>query len=190
MVVVLNKIELPAPYIIGRFEKHAELKDAVLTAINEHQDCHHLYEEDDAVNISRCDWINGRYDFNRKWVQALIPDLVEHLNKVTAELGYSVFKIQELWFQQYETNAVHGWHVHGSNWTNVYYLELPDGCPKTQFINPYTQSGVQEFDIKEGDILTFPSFVVHRAPINTCTQRKTIISWNMDTELMPGFYKE
>lgn len=52
------------------------------------------------------------------------------------------------------------------------------------------QTEIAEFDIKEGDILTFPSFVIHRAPINTNTHRKTIISWNMDTELTPGIYKE
>lgn len=185
----LNKIELSTPYIIGRFEKHAELKDAVLAAINEQKEFDHFYEEHDDVDITRCDW-SSRYNPDRKWANVLLPDLFEHLKKVTVELGYSVYKIQELWFQQYETSSVHGWHVHGSNWTSVYYLELPNGCPQTQYINPFTQTDICTFDVKEGDILTFPSFVIHRAPINTSIDRKTIISWNMDTELTPGIYKE
>jgi hypothetical protein len=40
-----------------------------------------------------------------------------------------------------------------------------------------------EFDVTEGDILIFPSFVVHKAPKNNDVRIKTIISWNMDTEL-------
>ena len=57
-------------------------------------------------------------------------------------------------------------------------------------IDPYDQNSVSEFEIEEGDILTFPSFVIHRAPTNNGDAKKTIISWNMDTDLIPGLYKE
>ncbi len=142
MVVALTKNELLVPFVIGRFEKHQELKEAVLSAINEQKEFNHLIETNDSVDITRCDWYTSRFDINREWVKLLINDLTTHMTQVTNTLGYGHFKIQELWFQQYETNSVHGWHVHGSNWTNVYFLELPEGCPKTQYINPYTQTGV------------------------------------------------
>ncbi len=187
---MIQKFKLDAPYAIGPFKYHNELKEAVLSGIVNQKEAEHLTETEDAVNITRCDWNTSRYDYNREWLKILRPKLFEHLQEQTRLLGYPQFKIREIWFQQYEQNSLHGWHVHGSNWTNVYFLELPDGCPKTQFINPFNQSEIAEFDIKEGDILTFPSFVIHRAPINTNTHRKTIISWNMDTELTPGIYKE
>ena len=187
---MIKKYKLDAPYVIGNFAQHSDLKDQILTAINEQPEWERLVETNDAVDISRCDWSTSRYDYSRPWLELLRPSLFKHLEQVTAELKYAEFKIREIWFQQYQHNSVHGWHVHGSNWTNVYFLELPDDCPKTQFINPYNQVDVHEFDIKEGDILTFPSFVIHRAPINQSTKRKTIISWNMDTELQPGLYPE
>ena len=34
--------------------------------------------------------------------------------------------IQNTWYQQYKQNDKHDWHCHNeSNWSNIYYLELP-----------------------------------------------------------------
>ena len=189
-VVALKKINLNSSYVIGEFKEHLALKDQILNEINIQKEFDRLVETEDAVDITRCDWNTSRWDYNRPWLQVVRPSLFTHLQQVTNMLGYAEFKIREIWFQQYEQNSLHGWHVHGSNWTNVYFLELPDDCPKTQFIDPYNQTTIGEFDVKEGDILTFPSYVIHRAPINSSTKRKTIISWNMDTELKPGLYTE
>lgn len=188
MAVGLIKTKLESPFIIGRFEKHDELKELILTAINNQKEFDHLIETHDDVDITRCDWNTSRFNYDREWLKILRPHLFEHLNAVTKELGYALFKIREIWFQQYAQGSLHGWHVHASNWTNVYYLDLPENTPRTQYIDPFTQKEIYEFDVKEGDILTFPSFVIHRAPVNTCETRKTIISWNMDTELQPGIY--
>ena len=190
MVAGLIKSKIDCPYLIGRFEKHEELKDLVLAAINEQKEFEHLQEEHDEVDITRCDWTTSRWDYDRKWFQLLQPHWFDHMTKASKELGYDYFRLKEIWFQQYATASQHGWHVHGSNWTNVYYLELPANSPRTEFINPYTQATIQSFDVKEGDILTFPSFVIHRAPKNLSTDRKTIISWNMDTELNPKVYTD
>jgi hypothetical protein len=186
---MVMKYRMDCPFIIGQFEKHNELKEQVLAAINE-AEADHLVEPEDNMDISRCDWRLGRWDHTRKWFQSLQPHWHDHMMSVSKELGYEFFRLKEIWFQQYNTNAHHGWHVHGSNWTNVYFLEMPEDSPKTQFINAFNQTEIGTFEIKEGDILTFPSFVVHRAPINLSNNRKTIISWNMDTEIAPGLYQE
>jgi hypothetical protein len=60
----------------------------------------------------------------------------------------------------------------------VYYLDLPDHAPKTQLINPFNQEQIVMPDIKEGDILVFPSYVIHRAPKIKENINKTIISFN------------
>jgi hypothetical protein len=190
MAVALRKINLNSPYVIGEFKDHLVLKDQILFEINNQKEFNRLVETEDSVDITRCDWNTSRWDYDRRWLQSLRPSLFKHLNQVTECLGYAEFKIREMWFQQYEQNSLHGWHVHGSNWTNVYFLELPKECPKTQFIDPYNQTTIKEFDVKEGDILTFPSYVIHRAPVNSSNHRKTIISWNMDTELTPSLYSK
>jgi hypothetical protein len=69
----------------------------------------------------------------------------------------------------------------------VYYLDLPDGTPKTELIDPWSRE-VITMDVQEGDILTFPSFVIHRAPVNKTATPKTIISFNSDTEIDGATY--
>ena len=183
----MNKFKLDCPFIITPLKQHLEIKDKLLDAINR-QESDHLAEEQDDMDISRCDWRLGRWDYEREWFKILRDPLVATLDEVTKELGYAYFKIMEIWFQQYQQASHHGWHVHGHNWTNVYFLELPKDSPRTQYINPFNQNDIHTFDVQEGDILTFPSFVIHRAPANQSSDRKTIVSWNMDTELQPGLY--
>ena len=56
----------------------------------------------------------------------------------------------------------------------VYYVELPEMSESTEFLN-YGQ-----FNVKEGDIIFFPSFLVHRSPKIISNQRKTIIATNFE----------
>ncbi len=79
-------------------------------------------------------------------------------------------------------SGTHGWHTHSDNYTGVYYLELPDETPKTQIVNPLNQTEIIDLDIKEGDIVLFPSFIIHRAPINKSNKRKTIISFDINID--------
>jgi len=185
----MQKFKLDSPFIIGQLNHHQEIKEKVLQQIDEQPTFTRLSEPFDNVNITKSDWETNRWDHSRPWANTLMEHLGPHLGEVTKLLGYVEYKIHELWFQQYEKSSGHGWHVHGSNWTNVYFLEFPEDCPKTEFIDPLTQITVQQFNVKEGDVLTFPSYVIHRAPVNNSDNRKTIVSWNMDTELKPGLYK-
>ncbi len=186
----MKKIGIQCPIIISKFAKHEQIKFQVLKEINDViVPLGNITENYDSVNISKSDWDIFRYQPNRPWLEIFRPHLMDHLVEQTKFMGYAKFTIKEIWFQQYNVDSYHGWHVHGYNWTSVYYLDLPDNSPKTQMINPFDQTTISEFEIEEGDILTFPSFVVHRAPVNK-GDRKTIISWNMDTDLVPGLYKE
>jgi ectoine hydroxylase-related dioxygenase (phytanoyl-CoA dioxygenase family) len=83
--------------------------------------------------------------------------------------------IDNMWFQQYKKNDKHSWHTHGlSNFSNVYFVELPLKSLATEILN------VNNLNLKEGDLLTFPSHLYHRSPINKTNKRKTIISFNCD----------
>lgn len=82
------------------------------------------------------------------------------------------------WFQQYRKNDTHGWHVHGDcNMASIYYVELPQGTPNTIF----SMFG-KKFSLNagEGHIVTFPSMFSHCSPPNLTSNRKTIISFNMN----------
>lgn len=183
------KHKLESTYVINPLQAHNEIKDTILKQIDEQELFETLYDPEDGVNITKCDWGTSRWDRNKPWLQTLIKHLGPHLQDTIKEMGYVEFNLHEMWYQQYQQLSTHGWHVHGQNWTNVYYLELPEDTPKTEFINPFDQTTICSFDVKEGDVLTFPSYVIHRAPINKSDKRKTIISWNMDTEIKPGAYE-
>jgi ectoine hydroxylase-related dioxygenase (phytanoyl-CoA dioxygenase family) len=70
----------------------------------------------------------------------------------------------------------------------VYYLDLPKDTPRTQWINP-TNLSEETFDVAEGDIIIFPSWLIHRAPQNKSKEMKTIISWNIEVGIS-DFYGE
>lgn len=76
------------------------------------------------------------------------------------------------WFQQYIQGSKFGWHQHSGHWAFVYFVELPEPNEATEFLNYGT------FNVKEGDLLCFPTFLVHRAPEITSNLRKTIVAVN------------
>ena len=55
----------------------------------------------------------------------------------------------------------------------VYYVELPEMSEATEFLN------FGQVDIKEGDVIFFPTFLCHRSPHIKSNQRKTIIATNL-----------
>jgi|TARA_Y100000114_G_C11567810_1_gene234945 hypothetical protein len=88
--------------------------------------------------------------------------------------------ITGMWFQVYKKGDHHNLHSHpGTNFTNVFYLNLPNKEIKTKiFINNNEQFNI---DVKEGDILTFPGYYAHCSPINTFNEDKIVIAFNTDS---------
>ena len=92
--------------------------------------------------------------------------------------------IKKLWFQQYVQNDYHGWHIHGDNYTGVYYLDFPKGSSKTELIDQKDINKKITVNAKEGDIIIFPSFIIHRSPKIKENIKKTIISFNIEMNLI------
>jgi len=176
--VNVYKHHLDSFYLTFEFSKHLEMKEIMLGLISK-QSPESLIVKDDyhGDNITKLDW-SAATNFNRPWVSYFKPNLDALLNDVAVACGYIECHVDELWFQQYQLDDTHGWHTHGSNFTGVYYLDLPDTAPKTQLINPFNQEQIIMPDIKEGDILVFPSYVIHRAPKIKENINKTIVSFN------------
>ena len=79
------------------------------------------------------------------------------------------------WLQQYKKNDYHVWHRHCGSFSNVYYIDLPEDSSKTTF--RYMGKEFQ-VEVKEGHILTFPSFLEHCSKPNPSDKIKTVISFN------------
>ena len=179
------KKELKCFYTISEFKEHTNLKAQVLDSIKV-ADAEHIVAPAGEVDISRSDWHKAN-DTTRFWANLIVPKLMLHMEQVYSELGYNMFHLREFWFQQYNQGSGHGWHIHGANFTNVYYLDLPKGASRTQLVVPFDQKEIIEVDVKEGDVVTFPSFVIHRGPPNQGPQ-KTIISYNIDIDYPDSQY--
>ena len=171
------KYKLESSYSVKPFTKHEFYKDKTLELISS-SNYKSPKSELAEVDITKTDWNFSKK--NREWVSYIQEPLMSEVFEIYNNMGYSGFQVNEIWFQQYLKESEHGWHIHSSNFTNVYYLELPEGTPKTQIINPYNQKDIIEVDVKEGDLLVFPSYVLHKAPKNNSDKRKTIISYNVD----------
>ena len=75
----------------------------------------------------------------------------------------------------------HGWHLHGNASISMsYLLELPERKFSTEFIDIERNTTFQ-VDVEEGDVIIFPSYVIHRSPIITDSDiRKTTIAINLN----------
>jgi hypothetical protein len=96
-----------------------------------------------------------------------------YIKQIAYQLNFNSLIIDNCWFQQYGKSNAHLWHTHPkSNFTNVYFVELPDKSLGTEILN------YDALDLNEGDLLTFPAYFHHRSPVNVLDCRKTIISFN------------
>ena len=91
------------------------------------------------------------------------------------------FTTSGCWFQQYVNNSWHGWHVHGNSSISLsYLLELPERKFSTEFVDIERNTTFQ-VDVEEGDVIIFPSYIIHRSPIITDSNvRKTTIAINLN----------
>ena len=164
-----------APYVIHPFSRHSEFKEKVLGLIDTDISMFDRRLVDDGAMDIYTDY--GKND--HPYRQLLESDLLDYMDQVSQFMGYDECDIDNIWYQRYYRGGKHGWHVHHDCvFTSVYYLEFPKTAPYTEFMDLTTKKVISIDSVKEGDILTFPSYIVHRAAENVGEGRKTILSWH------------
>ena len=129
---------------------------------NAHSDYH--------IGETKRDYMTYFFDFVEPIMVKVGKDM--RLDKFDG-FGWSV---QLAWFQQYYKGGTHPWHNHPEcQFTNIYFVEMPNEEDKTEIIG--LNDKLIQYDAKEGQIITFPSFLQHRSNPAT-SDRKTIISFN------------
>jgi hypothetical protein len=173
---MIKELRVNFPIFKSKFIDHQKIKSSVKDKIIKSNFNDENYLKD---TIEKFDW-QVSDNFEREWVKEIIVPMYSQLNLFANKMGYNKVQIKQIWFQQYKKNSVHNWHVHGDNYTGVYYLDLPKDhitC-LTQFLYPNSLKNSFCIDANEGDILFFPSFLIHRAPYLQSSKKKIIISWN------------
>ena len=172
----MYKIPITNYYISDDMPNHNTIKKDVLSMIDEAPNSNLSGTDNFFENeISKLDF-NEHGDMSRPWVKRILPEFLDKVGKMVYDIGYMKIHLKALWYQQYKKNDVHDWHVHGENFTGVYYIEYPEGAPATRLYD--TKLIVPE--IKEGTICVFPANTPHIAPKIDNDLRKTIISFNFN----------
>ena len=132
--------------------------------------------------VSRADY-NHMNSFERSWVKKFIPSLFVSVEKILSQAGYKIegkrgVDFIDIWFHQYLEGDTYGWHVHTHQFSGIYYLEFGKSSGKTQICSPFSFK-TKKINVKEGDIVIFPSHILHRALPNK-SERKTVISFNFN----------
>jgi hypothetical protein len=84
--------------------------------------------------------------------------------------------VYNYWFQMYSKGDWHAWHNHlGANFSNVYYLNLPEGAAKTTFKILGKEFSIE---VKEGQVLSFPGIVNQCSKPNPSEEPKVVIAFN------------
>tara|TARA_R110000772_G_scaffold3152_1_gene11437 strand:+ start:78 stop:581 length:504 start_codon:yes stop_codon:yes gene_type:complete len=167
----MKKIDSAFIYDVPNHEEHKKIiieliKKIPQNKLNEDQISHTDYN---LPSTMRKDWQHYFYKNIYNYFKDSFEDLI-HVKLFT----------DALWFQWYETNDYHDWHTHPKcHFTNIYYLNLPNKNIKT-VVKDF--DNFKNFDIKEGQILTFPSFWKHKSPPNNFKESKIIISFNTNVE--------
>jgi len=177
---MIEKFNINTTLIKYKFSNHLNIKNKLINLINQQKaekiNTKDLYYND---NISLTDWAESS-NFTIEWKKYFIVYFNEVLKQITHTLGYDTFEICNLWFQKYNKNGYHNWHIHGCNYTGVYYLNLPKGSSGTKLLDDYNLKTVFSIEAKEGDMIFFPSHIIHKGDIQLIDQTKIIISYNIN----------
>jgi len=117
-----------------------------------------------------------------------ISILDEEIKTFEKESGL-FFILHGFWFQKYEKNMQHCVHEHGAaGFSSVCFIEYDEECHKpTIFISPFidsitTQYGKNYIPVKEGEIIFFPSNIMHYVPVNEFHVPRLIASFNLEID--------
>lgn len=116
-------------------------------------------------------------------------ELFEILSPTMEKFGEIVnrpFTVSNLWAQRYiKGGASHQCHNHGAlGYSAVFYASLGKNDMGTKFICPFNDSFRGEIishipKVKEGDIIFFPSFLLHQSTLTTDDVERVIFSFNL-----------
>lgn len=176
----IKQTNIPLNFFVTKVSNHASVKKEILEAI----DSQGIYSfKNDGQEISNTDW-HLSSEFNRPYIDIARPIISNHMNLLKEHFGYDVIILENYWFQQYKKGDFHGEHTHnGCTFSSVYYVSLDSKNPKTTF--KYLGKDYS-FDIEEGSIISFPSFLVHSSPPNETDHIKTVISFNLNAITEPS----
>ena len=111
-------------------------------------------------NVSITDWTDAKNP-DREYVIEISKFLKTYLANVSRKLKALEIQVSNIWFQRYLKHSDHVWHYHPkSNWTAVYYVELPEEKVKTQLYDLSKDEIIDDIKLKEKTIFFLQIFYI------------------------------
>tara|TARA_B100000902_G_scaffold353269_1_gene364574 strand:+ start:947 stop:1483 length:537 start_codon:yes stop_codon:yes gene_type:complete len=154
-------------------QSHYEIKESILDYIDQYEQVGECPDK-----ITKTDF----FDPNKRGeYMGIFTNGAECLRKSICEKYWVTnFSISSFWFQQYYFGDSHEWHLHGNSTISMsYFLELDDQKYSTEFVDIEKKKTFQ-LNVSEGDVIIFPSHIIHRSPIIKSDSRKTAIAINLN----------
>ena len=120
-------------------------------------------------------------------IPSYIPIVVDIIKPYLQQFAPNIsIHFSDIWYQKYYKHDYHMTHNHGAlGWSSVVYVEFdPEIHTGTRLLSPFgnhIDGTVMEYlpKIEEGDMILFPSSILHESSINRTDKRRTIISYNI-----------
>lgn len=125
------------------------------------------------------------FDNNDSGYKSRVFNLVEPYLKTFYDTAFYKFKgITNMWCQRYKARDYHVPHDHGAiGYSCVFYAKMTEDHPSTLFFSPFMdETGTHPTNslmCKEGDLVIFPSNIMHMAPPHNSEDERVIISFNL-----------
>ncbi len=131
--------------------------------------------EEKLHTVSKTDW-HLPSKIKRTYQDTFFKLIFPYMDRFAKKYHCKEWEMHNFWFHQYDKFSGFDWHVHsGCNFSNVYFLSLPNKKTHTEILD--INSKLIKLEINEGDLLTFPGYLRHRSPVIKKLS-KTIIAFN------------
>lgn len=183
-MINIKSYTVPSVFLKTKFKDHNKYKKQVLDLIKKSGD--NSWDNKDSYfndKLVKTDWPKAN-NWERPWTKLIGQILHQELTKLAQHMGYRGIILHKLWYQRYAYGDTHNWHIHAANYTGAYFLESNKKHSTTEFLYPNDLNNSFTLEIEEGDIVFFPCSVIHRSAASKSKKNKTIISWNLDFDLI------
>mgnify|MGYP001347824696 CR=1 FL=1 len=132
------------------------------------------------------DWAKWQSDIDRlpSYAPVLIDIIKPYLEKFVGDMPIC---FTDMWYQKYYNGSYHNVHNHGAiGWSSVVFIEFdPKVHTATRLLSPFgnhIDGTIIEYipKIEEGDMILFPSSILHESGVQRTDKRRTIISYNIE----------
>ena len=127
-------------------------------------------------------YISSSAQYEPIFLSMISPYLTQFLKRA----NYKFCEVSRVWTQRYSKGDYHPPHDHGpEGFACVFYAQLdPEVHLPTEFIQPWIpHTGNRDMEspdnVVEGDLVIFPSNLMHMAPPHMSDKYRTIISFNL-----------